>query len=115
MQAENLETLVLNALEELKAQDIKKLDVSNMTSITDTMVIASGRSSRHVKAISDAVIEKAKQNSFPVLGVEGQQTAEWILVDLGDLVLHVMQQETRDFYALEKLWSVDRFDQFSQS
>ena len=98
--------IVLAALDDLKAVNVKVLDVREQTSITDRMVIASGTSSRHVKALADNVSQKAKQAGFPPLGVEGEQGAEWILIDLGDVVAHVMMPATRDFYALEKLWSV---------
>ena len=98
--------LVVKALEDLKGVDIRVLDVSGMTTITDRMVIVSGTSTRHVKALADNVILKAKQAGFPPLGVEGEQTAEWVLVDLGDVVAHVMMPAVREFYALEKLWSV---------
>jgi ribosome-associated protein len=98
--------LVVDALEELKGVDIRILDVSKLTSITDRMVVASGTSSRHVKSLADNVIRKTKQAGFRALGVEGEQAAEWVLVDLGDVVVHVMMPAVREFYALEKLWSV---------
>jgi ribosome-associated protein len=97
---------VITALEDLKGVDIRVIDVRDMTSITDRMVIASGTSTRHVKALADNVALKAKQQGYPPLGVEGGQTAEWVLLDLGDVVVHVMMPETRAFYGLEKLWSV---------
>ena len=92
------------ALEEIKAIDIKVLDVQGLTSVTDLIVIATGTSSRHVKAISDNRLEQAAKEGIKPLGVEGESEAEWILVDLGDIVVHIMQAETRDFYNLEKLW-----------
>jgi ribosome-associated protein len=98
--------LVTAALEDLKAVDIRVIDVREQTSITDRMVIASGTSTRHVKALADNVALQAKRHGFPALGVEGEQAAEWVLIDLGDVVVHVMLPETRNFYALEKLWSV---------
>lgn len=98
--------IVLAALADLKAVDVRVLDVRELTSITDRMVIASGTSSRHVKALADNVAHKAKQAGFTPLGIEGEQGAEWVLLDLGDVVVHVMLPSTRAFYALEKLWSV---------
>lgn len=103
---ERLLEIVLNALDDLKAVDVKVLDVRDQTSITDIMVIASGTSSRHVRALADSVAQQAKEAGFRPLGVEGEQGAEWVLIDLGDVVAHVMMPKTREFYALEKLWSV---------
>ena len=107
MQLETLQTIVVNALEEVKAQDIKVLDVRRIASFTDLMIIASGSSTRQVKALADKVVEKCTTAGVRPLGVEGQQEAEWVLVDLVDIVVHVMLPQTRDFYNLEKLWSVD--------
>lgn len=101
-----LQALAIDALEELKGVDISVLDVMGLTSITDRMIIVSGTSSRHVKALADSVALKAKHAGNPALGIEGEQTGEWILIDLGDVIVHVMLPETREFYALEKLWSV---------
>ena len=107
MKVAELQALVLAALEELKAQDIHVLDVRGKTSITDVMIIASGTSSRHVKALSDNVQEKARAAGVRPLGVEGEQAAEWVLVDLVDVVVHIMLPRIRDFYNLEKLWAVE--------
>lgn len=104
---ESLTTVVVEALDDLKAQDIRVMDVAGLTSITDTMVIASGTSDRHVKALSDNVVEQAKKSGVRPLGVEGEQTREWVLVDLGDVIVHVMLPRVRSFYNLEKLWSMD--------
>ena len=100
-----LAELAVEALEDLKAREITVLEVGAFTSVTDVMIIASGTSDRHVKAIADNLIEKAKKAGVPPLGVEGEGGAEWVLVDLGDVIVHVMLPQTRAFYSLEKLWS----------
>tara|TARA_Y100000589_G_scaffold141300_1_gene134865 strand:+ start:598 stop:954 length:357 start_codon:yes stop_codon:yes gene_type:complete len=96
--------LVIDALEEVKAQNITQLDVREITSVADNMVIASGTSNRHVKALADNVVEAAKKAGHDPLGSEGQDTGEWILVDLGDVIVHLMLPATREFYDLERLW-----------
>ncbi len=107
MQVEELRDLVIKTLEDLKARDIKVLDVRGKTSITDIMIIASGTSGRHVKSVAEAVAFQAKQAGAPPIGDEGIQDGEWALVDLNDVVVHVMQPKVRDFYQLERLWSMD--------
>lgn len=107
LDTEALTGLVVHALEELKGLDVRVLDVRGATSITDVMVIASGSSDRHVKALADSVVEQAKKAGVQPLGTEGEQSSEWVLVDLGDVVVHVMHPRTREFYNLEKLWSSD--------
>lgn len=104
MHIDALKTLVIDALEDIKAQDITVLDVSRLTSVTDLMVVASGTSSRHVAALADNVVQAAKEQGIPPLGVEGESGADWVLVDLGNLVVHVMLPETRQLYDLERLW-----------
>jgi len=114
VQAEELLAITLAALEDMKAVDVRVIDVRELTTITDIMVVASGTSTRHVKAIADNVALEAKQHGVPALGVEGDKGAEWILVDLADVVVHVMMPEIRAFYALEKLWSVGSSDPAKQ-
>jgi ribosome-associated protein len=107
MQVEALRDLVVRVLEDMKARDIKIIDVRGKTSITDMMVIASGTSDRHVKATAEAVAFQAKQAGEPPLGSEGVDQGEWALIDLNGVVVHVMLPKVRDFYQLERLWSVD--------
>jgi len=97
---------VLDAVAELKAKDVREIDVRGKTSITDLLVIASGTSTRHVKSIADEVVKFAKRAGVMPLGVEGEREAEWVLVDLGDIVVHVMLPRVREFYGLERLWTV---------
>lgn len=104
MQTEELLEIVKTTLDENKGRDVKVIDVRGKTSVTDYMVLATGTSERHLKALSDHVLEQAKKHDFKPLGVEGRQTGEWVLVDLGDVVVHVMSAQTREFYQLEKLW-----------
>ena len=101
---DQIRDLVISTLEDLKAIDIQVIDVSGQTPLTDCFVIASGRSSRHVKSMADNVVVKAKAVGFPPLGVEGERQAEWVLVDLNDVIVHLMLPQTRAFYNLEKLW-----------
>lgn len=105
--AEPLQALVFNTLDEAKAQDIRVFDVRDKTAITDQMVVVSGTSSRHVQTIADRLVDAAKQAGFRPLGVEGGSGSDWILVDLADVVVHVMLPKARSFYNLEKLWTVD--------
>ena len=104
MTATKLRDHIVTALEDGKGQDIQALDVSNLTSITDFMVLVSGTSNRHVKSLVDQAIEAAKSSGGSVRGVEGRENNEWVLVDLGDVIVHVMQKEAREFYDLERLW-----------
>ncbi|MFQ5636239.1 MAG: ribosome silencing factor [Gammaproteobacteria bacterium] len=107
MPSSDLAALVEAALDDLKALNIQTLDVAGLTPITDYMVVASGTSDRHVRAIADNVIEKATAAGAEVLGVEGHEYGEWVLVDLADVVVHIMQPRVRDFYKLENLWNMD--------
>ena len=110
---EEVQRIVETALEDIKAEDVVVLDVRRRTSITDLMVFASGNSRRHVKSIADRVIEAAERNGIDVLGVEGGDSAEWILIDLGDVVVHVMQPSAREFYRLEHVWGMEAEDEIS--
>jgi len=105
MQPETLLETVVTTLEDLKAENIISLDVKTLSPLNDYVVIASGNSARHVRAISQKLIEKVKENHLKPFGVENDTNNEWILVDLGDVVVHIMQPEIREFYQLEKLWS----------
>jgi ribosome silencing factor RsfS/YbeB/iojap len=104
--AARLRKIVLDALDDLKAKDVAEIDVRGKSGVTDLLVIASGTSSRHVKSIADEVVKKAKHAGNPPIGVEGQREGEWVLVDLGDIIVHVMLPRTREFYGLERLWTV---------
>ena len=96
--------IVTVALDDGKAEDIKVFDVRKLTSIADFMVVASGRSSRQVKALAERAADAARKRKVKPLGMEGEQTSEWVLLDLGDVIVHVMQPESRAHYQLEKLW-----------
>ena len=99
-----LAQVVLAALEDMKAVNVKAMDVRGITDITDMMVVASGTSDRHVKSIADRVVQRCKEAGFRPYGIEGERDGEWVLLDLNDVVLHVMLPRVREFYALEKLW-----------
>lgn len=107
MQTNDMKKVVLNALDELKADNVSVIDVSDRTSVTDCMVIASGTSSRHVKSLADNVISEVKEHGGRPLGIEGADSSDWVLVDLGELVVHVMMPATRTFYDLERFWLDD--------
>lgn len=104
LQAEATRKMALEALQALKADNIVMLDVSEIASFTDYMIFASGTSTRHVVAIADSVIDAAKSAGKPALGVEGEEVGEWVLVDLGDAIVHIMLPDVRQYYELEKLW-----------
>jgi len=95
---------IQNILEDNKAKDISILDVKDKSSVTDFMMIASGRSTRHIQAIADNLIDKLKKDKIKPLGIEGYNQSEWILIDYGDLLVHVMHPKAREFFSLEKLW-----------
>jgi|SRR5690554_881491 len=103
---DELNQIVINALEDLKGKNIVQLDVRGLSDVTDNLIIASGTSNRHVKSMANNAVEDAKKLGHMPLGVEGMDAGDWVLVDFGDTVVHVMQEETRNFYELEKLWSI---------
>lgn len=107
MNTQQLVEFIVLVLDDGKGRDIKILDVRGKTSITDYMVIASGTSERHVKSLAGHVVEEAKKKEAPPLGVEGENVGEWVLVDLGDVIVHVMKPQIREFYQLEKFWQGD--------
>ena len=104
MQSEKLKQLVIEAIEGMKGNEINCLNVADLTSVTDYMIIVSGTSNRHVKSVADGVMDACKKQGVRPLGTEGQEKSEWVLVDLGDVVVHVMLPATRAFYDLERLW-----------
>lgn len=104
MQNQEILSFVLDKIDDLKARDVQTFNVSSTSSITDYMVICSGNSKKHVQSVADHVATEAKHLDHPALGIEGMQEGEWVLVDMGPVVLHVMQEATREFYQLEKLW-----------
>jgi ribosome-associated protein len=106
MNSEELAGLIIEALDDVKGKDIVKLDVRNMTTVTDFMVVASGTSNRHVKALVDNVADRAKEAGRRPVGIEGEDGGEWVLLDLQDALVHVMLPKVREFYNLEKLWSI---------
>ena len=112
---EMLRDLVALSLDDGKALDVRVMDVRELTSITDYMMVASGRSSRQVKALKDRVLEAAREKDIRPIGVEGDGVCEWVLIDFGDVIVHTMQQETRDFFQLEKLWDTRDRDRLAES
>lgn len=106
MTPEQLKQLVHNSLEDLKAVDIQVIDLKGKADFADYMVIASGTSDRHLHALAGKVADDSKAAGVPPIGVEGEDSRDWVLVDLGDIIVHVMRPETRQLYALDKLWSL---------
>ncbi|HEY5715036.1 MAG TPA: ribosome silencing factor [Psychromonas sp.] len=104
MQDEQLKKFVLQQLEDMKAKDITVIDVSKTSDVTDTMIICTGNSKRHVRSVAEQTALASKNAGAAPLGIEGLEGSEWVLLDLGNIVVHVMQDETRQFYQLEKLW-----------
>lgn len=108
MNVENLKELVIQTLDDMKALDIKALNVSEVTHLADMMVFATGTSSQHVKSLAGAVIKAAKDSGITILGSEGEDVGDWVIVDCGDVIVHVLLPEMRSFYSLEQLWSMPR-------
>ena len=106
MNTDEIKQLAINALEDMKALDMQVLDVRDIATFTDVMIITCGSSSRHVKSIANNLVMEAKKQGIPPLSSEGDDVGEWVLVDMGDVVVHVMQPQIRDFYNLEKLWTI---------
>ena len=106
MNSSELTDLVIEALDDVKAKDVSRLDVRDITTVTDYMIVASGTSRRHVRALVDNVAEKAREAGHRPIGVEGEDGGEWVLLDLQDALVHVMLPKVREFYNLEKLWSI---------
>ena len=105
MQDEQLKAFIINQLEEMKAKEIVTIDVTGISDVTDTLIICTGTSKRHVRSIAEQTALAAKNAGEVPLGVEGLEGSEWVLIDMGNVVAHVMQDETRQFYQLEKLWT----------
>lgn len=104
MQVTELQAFIIDKIDDLKGQDTVAINVKGKSSITDCMIICTGTSSRHVASIADHIVDAAKEKNISALGIEGKQEADWIVVDLGDVIVHVMQNEARQLYELEKLW-----------
>ena len=110
MNLNEIKALAVTSLEDMKAQEIAVLDVKGKSSMTDVMIVATGNSTRHVKSIAGNLIKAFKDAGNQPLGSEGETNGEWVLVDLNEVVVHVMQRDVRDFYNLEKLWGVEAID-----
>ncbi|MBA3988057.1 ribosome silencing factor [Aliidiomarina maris] len=106
MQGQNLRDFVVDKIEQIKARDITIIDVTKKSDVADFLIVCSGNSKTHVRSIANHVALEAKHQGFAAIGIEGELDSEWVLVDFGDVVLHVMQDATRDFYQLEKLWGL---------
>lgn len=107
MQTHDLLSLISKELDLRKGENIKVIDVKNRTSVTDFMIVVTGSSERHARSLSHYVKEKVKQNGLKPLGLEGEDGSDWVLLDLGDIIIHIMTAQARERYQLEKLWSVD--------
>ncbi|KEA64560.1 Ribosomal silencing factor RsfA (former Iojap) [Marinobacterium lacunae] len=107
MQTDQLINLVQNALDDMKARDVVMLDVTGKSSVTDYMLVASGTSKRHVMSVAQEVVDKVKEAGLRPVGIEGEGVGDWVLVDLGDVIVHVMMPDARTFYDIERLWSFD--------
>lgn len=115
VQADNMKEKIVATLDDLKAQNVLALDVRGLTSISDYMVIASGTSDRHIRSIASKVAEELKKSGHRPLGVEGESEGEWVLVDFGDVIVHIMLPQAREFYKLESLWDLEGKEEREQS
>lgn len=106
-QAEQLKDAVMDVLVDMKGFDVKAIDVTRLTDVTDYMVIASGTSDRHVKSMARELRDRLRERDVKPIGVEGENEGDWVLIDLGDVVVHVMRPQTREYYDLERLWNRD--------
>ncbi len=104
MHTDQLKTLAIEALDDLKALELTTLDVHELTTLTDVMIICTGRSTRHVKSLAENVVKKAKESHLRYIKMEGEKEGEWVIVDLADVIVHIMLPQTRSFYKLEDLW-----------
>ena len=115
MQSEELLKLAQSSLEDMKVKDLRVLDVRGLTAVTDYLLVASGTSDRHVRSMADNLVKDAKEAGHRPIGIEGQESGEWVLVDLNDIVVHLMQPRVREFYKLEDLWTVGADDELAQT
>jgi ribosome-associated protein len=115
MQTEEVLKIVQDVLDERKGHNITTLDVRGRTSFTDYMVVVTGTSDRHIKSLCDYVVDKIEENGMKPLGMEGALTSDWVLLDLGDVIVHAMTTQARAFYQLEKLWSVEHAEESGSS
>lgn len=106
MSIETLKNIIQESLEEIKAQDIQWIDLKGKADFADFMLIASGTSDRHLHAMADKISENCKKAGTPIIGIEGEDSRDWVLLDIGDIIIHLMRPETRQLYALDKLWSL---------
>ena len=108
MEDSKLREIVIDALDDLKGESISCFEVGHLTSITEVMILVTGRSSTHIKSLADNVVRKVKESEIKVVGIEGRQQSEWVLVDIGGVVVHIMLASVRALYNLEELWSFEK-------
>ena len=102
----NLLELTLSTLDDMKANAVNNMNVTTLTNVSDYMIFSTGNSSRHIRSIADKIAENIKKEGYPILGIEGYEGSQWVLIDLGNIIVHIMMAETREFYKLEDLWSL---------
>ena len=102
----NLLELTLSTLDDMKANAVNNMNVTTLTNVSDYMIFSTGNSSRHIRSIADKIAENIKKEGYPILGIEGYEGSQWVLIDLGNIIVHIMLAETREFYKLEDLWSL---------